>query len=136
MFAIILFMYSCGMVNFALNVWMFLSFPDVSMRAVLITLVLGFITVRHSLLSAPRVLRYVQVFLSDCIVVWRAWILWKRCKVILVASVTLLLGALGASLFPVCSQRIQHVPQFPLLRYSPAPIFAKCLLLPTQFRWS
>jgi hypothetical protein len=37
------------------------------------------------------------MFLSDCIVVWRTWILWGRSKIVLVASATILLCALGAT---------------------------------------
>jgi hypothetical protein len=47
MLAIILFMYSCGLVGFVLDVWLFLSYSDVNARAVLATVVLDFTTVRH-----------------------------------------------------------------------------------------
>jgi hypothetical protein len=97
MFATIVFMYSCGVVNFALSVWVFASYPDVSMLTVLVTLIFGFSTVRHSLLAVRLVLKHPQVFLSDCIIVWRAWILWRRSRAVMVATVTLLLSGLGAS---------------------------------------
>jgi hypothetical protein len=51
-----------------------------------------------------------QVFLNDCIVVWRAWILWKRYKMVLVASFVLLLCALGALYSPVHLQTTQPAP--------------------------
>jgi hypothetical protein len=108
MFATILFMYSCGVVNFVLELWMFLSHPNENVHAVYATLVLGFATVRwHVPPPVARVLTRMQVFLSDCIVVWRAWVLWTRSKAVLVASAALLLCALGASRAPNRPQRTQ-----------------------------
>jgi hypothetical protein len=47
MFATILFMYSCGIVTFALELQLFLSYPDTNIHTELVMLVFGFTTVRH-----------------------------------------------------------------------------------------
>ena len=64
-----------------------------------------------------------QFFISDCIVVWRAWNLWRRSKIVLVTSGILLFITIGRCR-PLSRLQCQSTVHFPALFLSAAIIFA------------
>ncbi|KAI0031969.1 hypothetical protein K488DRAFT_86290 [Vararia minispora EC-137] len=96
MLGTVLLLWACASTEYALEVRLLVILHlgrRVCTHTTCITIIDGGEVIHDELIAIS--FQFIAIFLNDCIVVWRAWTLWRRSKLVLVTSGLFVLATLG-----------------------------------------